>query len=212
MALSDVPLATQTLAVSQNPIRQNFIDINLQFGIDHGQFNSGANTGFHTKATFPVLAAPLAVAGTNIISCQSLNNGVDGAQPELVALKQLGAAAGVPLTARSNAFTEALYAQNGWTILPSGIKIAWGRTAPINGNTAAVITFPLLGGVSIFNQPATGGTCYSVTVTSNVGTADGSAAPQVDLVTANSFRIFNRSIGAIVGTFNGPFYWFAVGV
>jgi hypothetical protein len=55
MALFSVPQIGQNLGNTQQPIFDNFTNINNNFAIDHVAFNSGGDSGKHAKITFPVL-------------------------------------------------------------------------------------------------------------------------------------------------------------
>src|SRR5271165_1120405 len=129
MALAPVPQANQTLAQTQNPILQNFNQIDAQFNVDHFAFNSGAGVqGCHIKSTYLVQGAAASVAGGSIISCvTSLLTG----QPELTITKQTGSTA--PASAQVAEFTSSNYAGNGYTRLPSGILLRWGDSGLITG-------------------------------------------------------------------------------
>ncbi len=135
MPLSDVPLATQTLSVSQNPIRQNFIDIAAQFAIDHVPFNTAGN-GFHNQVTFPRQAGDSPTAGNNVALYSKLN--VAGTESALFFRKQTN---GVIYD-----FTSSTQAATGYTRLPSGILIVWstvGSNAPFT-NGLRTYNFPAL--------------------------------------------------------------------
>lgn len=48
---NDIPIATETLAVSQPQLLENFAQLNSIFGIDHVQLTEATNSGNHRKVT-----------------------------------------------------------------------------------------------------------------------------------------------------------------
>lgn len=145
MALNSLPLPGQSLAVSRNPIKQNFDTINAAFAIDHVTMTppgTAAPQGFHNKVTFPVQgAAP--VFGAGIAGLFNLLNATT-AKNELNVHKQNQAGAvDVPFTASVLSNNAIPGITNGWSYLPSGILIKWGV---INANGAGTATLNLNSG------------------------------------------------------------------
>lgn len=67
------PNATDLISATQQPIKDNFFELNREFGIDHLPFNNGgANDGFHKQVTFN---APVAAAGAGTIGIAHTVNG-----------------------------------------------------------------------------------------------------------------------------------------
>ena len=194
MALSDVPLATQTLAVSQNPIRQNFLDINNQFLIDHVAFNVAGN-GWHNQVTFPRQAGDSATAGNNVALYAKLN--AAATETALFFRKQTNGAV--------IDFTSSLQNLNGWTRLASGILLKWGQFNATSGATTT-INYPVGAGIPVFTA------IYNVQCTSLNGAGAATQAPQLTNLLVGSFDIFNRTIGFPIGATNGPFNYFAIGL
>ncbi len=192
MALSDVPLATQTLSVSQNPIRQNFLDVGAQFAIDHVAFNTVGN-GWHNQITFPRQAGLSATAGTNIALFS--NVGATSAVSELVFRRQGNG--------QSIAFTEFVGANTGWTRL----ILVWG-TGNITSNAAAItVTFPLIGGIAPFQAAS----CFMVSATAAGVPAIDNQCIQVGTITNANFQMFCRAIAAPNGMVV-PYKYFAIGL
>lgn len=125
MALIDVPLAAQTLAATQNPIRQNFLTINNVFGVDHVVYGI-VDAGKHNHVTFPRQAGDPAVVGTEVALYTKLSG--------LTALSEIffnrpSDGSLVPVTASN-------FAIAGYAYLPSGILLKWAQvTAPALNST-----------------------------------------------------------------------------
>jgi len=140
MPLNDTPLAVQSLSVTQNPIRQNFLTIEAGFLADHVGYGV-AGVGKHNRVTFPLqVAAPVFAA--NEMGLFNQNTAITG-RPDIWMARAAGAA--FPITGYQ---ANGGGASNGWTYLPSGLKMVWGLStivAPgplvLNYQTA-VPTFP----------------------------------------------------------------------
>lgn len=184
MALINVPLAGQTLAATQNPIRGNFATINAAFNFDHVEFNI-AGQGKHKKVTFPVQPAnPAFVLGE--IGLFNKLDPVTGIN-ELNIINSLG---------NDYPFSSSILSTNpvigtntsGWTYLASGVVMKWGA-ATINGSTAV-------------NLNAVGpafGAAFNAQV--SVQTASVQSVSIVSLTAATLTLIAN----------NFPVYWFVIG-
>ncbi len=55
-----IPNATDLISSSQQPIKDNFGQLNTQFGVEHSAFNTGSanGTGLHKQATMPAQVTP----------------------------------------------------------------------------------------------------------------------------------------------------------
>ena len=129
---STIPLATDIKAKSQADIAGNFTQLNTYLTVNHSGLNDAAGLlGKHNFVSFPIQAAgPVTVAN----ECALFSKTV-GAESALF-FKGQSSVAG---TGEVN-FTTALKTADGWTRLPSGILLKWGRGAA-NGST--VTAFPL---------------------------------------------------------------------
>lgn len=60
------PNASDLISATQQPIKDNFNQLNAQFGIDHVPFNNGGvnGTGLHKQVTFTAPTAPAAPGAT----------------------------------------------------------------------------------------------------------------------------------------------------
>jgi hypothetical protein len=154
MALNDVPLSSQSLADSQNPIRQNFKTyIEPNFAVDHIGFNTGADSGYHLKITLPAPAdstIPAVPANGATLFWAEQNPAFD--QPG-VATYPTTTAFGVinlrvdgivPVIPINYGGTQS--ALEGFTFLPSGVVLKWETVsmAPL-----ATVFFPFAVGASI---------------------------------------------------------------
>lgn len=133
MPLNDVPLSTQTLAVTQPLIRGNFQTINTAFDVNHVDF-SLADAGKHKFVTFPLQGSlPSFSAGEyglyNLAS--STGNNLHAHITTNAGTKE------VPFTQSSLQLATPGAGASGWTQLPSGM--IW-ITGSQNGSGYTVIT------------------------------------------------------------------------
>lgn len=95
---------------TQDPILQNFTNIDANFSVDHQAFAS-THAGYHNKLTMPQQTpAPAGIANTAVLYYFTDN--------QLYINKNNGTP--IPLTLSQQA------ASPGFTVLPSGIRMAWG--------------------------------------------------------------------------------------
>lgn len=142
MAYNDTPLANQRIKDTQAPIRENFQTIQTSFSVDHAPIQSGANEGKHNKISMPVQGAAPAFAAGEV----GLFNKLPAAPFPLTGRNELfiHSASGVDslVTARAD---SALVPLHGYSYLPSGILLKWGRfDGLVPGNNALVL--PLVNG------------------------------------------------------------------
>lgn len=137
MSLNNVPLAGQTLNVTQVPINQNFATIDTAFAVDHVAYNI-AGQGQHNKVSFPT-QNPVPAPQAGICQLYSQVSTITN-QPELVFTHQVGSTA--PTAAQIVEFTSAGWTTPGWARLPSGILLKWntlnfagGSSLTVNVNT-----------------------------------------------------------------------------
>ena len=137
MALNDVPLASQTLAATQNPIRQNFSTINTAFEVDHVAYGA-ANQGMHAKISLPVQAAAPAF-GAGILGIYTLLNAITGKNEMVIDKETTPGTMTVPFTASvlSNNNNPPMGSEF-WTMLPSGIKLQGASFTGVNGGLLTV--------------------------------------------------------------------------
>lgn len=127
MALNDVPLITQNLAQTQNPIRVNFQTIDTAFSVNHVSYGI-ADQGKHKFLQLPEqgVAPATAVNEAGLYSAVGAFSTVS----ELVFRRENN---GVSIP-----FTEVQQTgQKGWTRLPSGLVLKWGIYTVNAGATTA---------------------------------------------------------------------------
>lgn len=137
MALNDVPLASQTLAATQNPIRQNFSTINTAFEVDHVAYNA-PNQGMHAKVSLPVQAMAPAF-GAGILGIYTLLNAITGKNEMVIDKETTPGTMTVPFTASSlSAAINPPLGSEFWTMLPSGIKLQGSSMTGVLGGVVTV--------------------------------------------------------------------------
>lgn len=206
MALNDVPLSNQSLADTQNPIRQNFSTIDTAFEVDHVAYGA-AGQGQHAKVTLPVQAPAPAFAGGLLGLYNFLN--ATTAKNEMYIHKVTGAAtAEIPFTA-STLSANATPTQNDgfWSYLPSGIKLQGGVFSGLAGGLNSVNL--VVAGIPAFNDLLTVLVCPYNTTAGDVDMT----VRLVDVTGANAFRVYisaRTSTGASAGAIGG-FEFLAIG-
>lgn len=161
MSLNDVPQAAQTLAQTQNPIRQNFSAINTAFSVNHNEIN-GVGQGKHKFLQMPENAAP--ATAVNEAGFYA-NVGATSAVTELYFRRENNGTS-IPATE-----TVEVTASNGWTYLPSGVIMQWGTQIIDNG--------------TLFTFPKAMTKTYSVQLTSREGNPS-KVSYRIDTVTAGT--------------------------
>lgn len=139
MPLTDVPLASQTLATTQPLIRGNFSTINTAFNVNHVDF-SLSDAGKHKWVTFPKQnSAPSFLSGE-----YGLYNASSATGNNLHAHIQTNAGPKeIPFTESTLQITTPTSGDGGFTKLPSGMIIITGN-ANGNGYTTVTITNPAI--------------------------------------------------------------------
>jgi len=204
MALNiNIPQANQTLSITQPLILNNFNAINTAFAVDHVNFND-AGQGKHNKITFPVQVLPIVIA-VGDLALYSLYNATT-TKNELNVYKANNAVyVNVPFTASILSNSAPIQNGAGWSYLPSGLIIQWGKvSAGINGNLAISTTF---------NFPITFPTqALNIQISQDSHTFVERQifnAVQIDSQTQFTIRTF-RSDG-FVGPTTAGYYYFAIG-
>lgn len=207
MALNQVPNPNQTLAQTNAPIKQNFATIDSGFSVDHVTFGAGG-VGKHQQITIPdSTPAPTFLAGE--IGLFNQTAAPTAARPDIWMAR--GVSAAFPITGYE--FNNTASDGRGWTYLPSGLKMIWGKASVVGAGSTTTITF---------NSSAAGGVTgfpgFSTVVGSIVMTRIAGGAGNIDgfpvLVNANyhstlgSFQFRSSS----TTTANREFTWMAIGL
>ncbi len=197
-----IPQANHQLNNSQLDLLNNFIAIQNLIGVNHVNFNLGAQSGKHTQVTLPQNVAPTpTIAGElNIWSDISVNTNA-------LELKWQRAAAG-QITEWTAARVEAAHPNFGWSRFPSGLLIKWG-VGTINAvNTATVIAYPLNinGIVAPIFGPGPGVVFTVFTTPINNGLTSVNIDPAGIPLPDNNFTVRGFTLGAV------PFDFFYVAI
>lgn len=196
MALTDVPLATQTLAATQNTIRQNFLGINSGFAVDHQTLNPGAGSpGKHNKVTMPEQAGDQ-VTAVNEMALYVKQSAISGVAALFLRDENNGAV--IELSTADGA-------ANGWARLPSGILIKWGISAAPGVAGLRTVTFPVAATTPVFATILT-----VLASASSADIVDSNFAVRVVDWQVLSFRAFVSSRTA-AGAATGGFTYLAIG-
>ena len=155
MALNLIPMTSQSLDQTQNPILTNFTVIDTAFSVDHAPYNS-ANEGWHNQVTLPQqVMAPVPSANNNIIYSLIPTVSPQTTINEVFIHKQIqGGTADIPFTA-SILSTNASpgNTSDGWTYLPSGILLKWGSvTGSFPNQVWQQILYPTAPNIPAFTQ------------------------------------------------------------
>ncbi len=147
MGLTILPQAGNKLGQTRDAIRHNFEFINNDYQVDHIQLHDAtvANRGFHKKITFynhgnndpepAIYANGITMYRAN--SALRTGTGGGSVQSQIYLLRGNTVVNRIPFAAsRFNAASE-----EGWSYLPSGILIKWGRRANV-GDGERQIIFP----------------------------------------------------------------------
>lgn len=194
MALNDTPQAGQSLNVTQNPIRQNFITIDTAFSIDHAAYGS-ANVGKHNKISFPLQAAAPAFIANEIGLFNQ--NAAPTNRPDIWMAR--GAAAAIPITGYVLGGTNA---GNGWTYLPSGLLMAWGRSTT---GAATNVTITYANELTNFPGFTTVNAFPQLTRISGAGTSTNFVT--LTAYNQTTFQVYSSAAGTQV-----QFAWLVIGI
>lgn len=198
MALNIVPNAGQTLVDTRDPIRNNFSNINNNFAVNHVEFNSGGDSGKHKFITF-VAQNPVPVfVGTDegmYSSNAVITPTINGSEIWLKKFYDSGLSNfDIPFTAAFISNTAAGTITNdmtqGWTYLPSGLVLKWGRQTAV-GTT---VTFPVGATIPAFAN------CFAVLMTPAAQVAT-TTTIAVTTVTATAFTLSAAGSGLQVRYF-----------
>ena len=129
MALVNVPLAGQNLLQTRDSIAGNFSTIDTAFLVDHVDY-AVSGQGKHEKVTLVTNSgATFLVTEMGLFNNTSIPTG----NPEIFV--QRGTGTPYPMTGYVLGGTNP---GNGWTYLPSGLLMAWGRSTTGAGNNVTI--------------------------------------------------------------------------
>lgn len=131
------PQANDVKSQSQADIQGNFQAIKTLIDVNHGTFGS-ANEGKHNKVSLPVQSpAPTFAAGEE--GLYTFLNPTTAKNELYVHRQTVDAPTDIPFTASKVSNTAMASSDSGWTYLPSGILLKWGR---VSAPTATVAITP----------------------------------------------------------------------
>lgn len=190
----NVPQATDLISVSQGDLLTNFQQIGTVFDVDHVALDNAtsANRGKHDKSTY-VEQASDPTTSANEVAVYSKDNG-SGASDLYLRRESNGnvirMSSGTPTAS-----------QNGYSFLPGGILIQWGRSTIAGSASTQAITFPT----------AFSGTAYVVDVTPYASPITGSSPREIGASSITSTGFTAESFNGSVPGGGVPFGWIAIG-
>lgn len=209
MALNITPNANDRISDTQPLIRQNFNTINDAFDVNHGEYLTG-DQGKHKFITFVGQNPAPTFLGTDegmysVASIAGPNPTING--PEIY-LKKFYASGtlsrDIPFTASFISNTAAVNIVNdigGWTYLPSGLLIKWGKESDLGVVPFPGIpnrTFPTGANIPVFTN------CFAIFVTPrNQNASDNGVVANAPVATG--FNAGGTNFGS------SQYYWLAIG-
>jgi hypothetical protein len=190
-----VPQPTDRIKDSQNPFLLNFAGIKTLVDVNHVTFDL-ADQGKHKHVSFPEQAASPATAANEVALFSQESAYTSVAE---LAIRKESSGDVVEFTSSTKDFV-------GWSILPSGILIKWGRSSPITGLTT--ITWPVAATVPVFSA------VYNVTISPLEATAGDvdTAVRLVSFSTTNIVAYVSKRTTTGVSTDNTTLYFVAIGI
>ena len=190
----NVPLSTEKIASTQNPILNNFQSILELLSVNHAPFNS-ADAGKHYFTSLEIQGSDPVTSSTEMaVYCKATPSGPNAAEiyyryPSNGTVNQLTGNIG------SGTFT------NGFTYLAPTVLMKWGTVTGIVAG-ANVIVFPTTDGNPAFSSPPT-----NVYFTPNVFYTQVSGSTYITSVTNLQFTLQVGQSG-----FSTGIYWMAIGI
>lgn len=193
----NIPQPTDDPSQSQDQILQNFQSNYDAFSVDHQAFNSGTD-GQHKQITFPVgpLAGQPFTYLVGQIGLQS-RNVAPTSRPDIWMTRGTGTA--FPITGYTIGGTNA---GNGWTYLPSGALIAWGRTTT-GGAANVTVTYA----TELTNFPG-----FSTAFFFPQLTRISAAGTSTDFVTLTAYNQTTFQVYSSAGGIAIQFAWLIIGL
>ena len=139
---NNTPLATETIAATQQPIHDNYADIETLINVNHVGFNV-ADQGKHKFVTMPNQAAPGPLPLANEINMFSRQSTLT-LRPEVCVSRNDGTVIEM---------TSSLNAAPGWAFTSSGLLLKWGSDTALAADYNAggtVIAFPAAATIPVY--------------------------------------------------------------
>ncbi|SRR5258706_16420497 len=178
MPLVILPNSGQTLAQTRDDIKNNFSNIDTGFAVNHVGYNSGGDSGKHTKVVLVNQAAVPATGGAE--SCIYGKGSLVAPNAPAIFIKGQNSL----ITDPGIEITYALKATKGWTQFPSGIIEQWGleQTVKAAGSTGTTITFARLFPTAVLSIQLTA-----------VGNGSNTILMVLKSSTVNDFTVYSRT-------------------
>ena len=159
----NVPQANDKLRNSQNDLLLNFQAIDTAFNFNHVDLEI-AGAGKHKLLTMPRQTFPQTVTGTDLLLYTGLN--ADTGLSEIYLKRSTFLNDGIPTTAAAAVLVD------GWTYLPSGVRIQWGQVSADAGISPVTVT--------ISGPTYTANDTYTIQITPQSGNGGNFYATQVN--------------------------------
>lgn len=181
--LPKIPKPTDQLSVSQGNMLNNFGILSAIAGNSNpssSSLNIDSGFNFINFATQSSTPPDIADFQANVVGLYTYSNTITG-QTELYVNKTNQATVKqIPITASVLSTTSApALGSAGWTYLPSGILMKWGRTPAINASDPFPFLYPTGSNIPVFN------TVFTVLIT-DIDANSGGGAPFDHVVTIQS--------------------------
>ncbi len=192
---ANVPQSSQTIAITQTPILNNFQAINEFISVNHVGFDDANNFGKHNFTSLPFQGSdPVTTATEMAVYSKATPGGPNAAEifyryPSSGTVVQLSGA------------TSGGAATNGYAYLSDTVFMKWGTATGINPSSSNVITFPVIVGTPVFTSAP-----ISVYFTPNIVYTPSSGSTYVTSPTTTQFTL---QVGS--ATFATSIYWMAIG-
>lgn len=191
---NNVPLANQTVSSTQQPIHDNYAEIDTFVNVNHVGFNV-VDQGKHKWITLPVQGVT-PIPGAGEINLTGLTSAFTGAT-ELCIVRSDSSV--IEMTSSNQAAT-------GWAFTSSGLLMKWG-TGTVSG-VATSIVYPAAGNIPTFSAVFN----VMITVEYPSGVDENKNATVIDISNPAFFRIVGTQRTAVAAP-GSPvnFLYFAVG-
>lgn len=160
MALNNVPLTGQSLAVTKVPINANFSTIDNAFAVDHVRMTppgTAAPQGFHNKITLPVQSVSPGPGFAANNGIYALNSALTGITETFWHSQSSNGPFDFPVTANIYSTTPVPNTINtlsgqGWCYLPSGLLMKWGTATALAPTVSGSVVFPVAANIPAFTS------------------------------------------------------------
>lgn len=128
-----IPTGNLDLDVDYKNIQDNFSQLNTTYAVDHVALTDGtAQNGYHKAMHMVQQVAPAAVSGVGSLYCTTVTDGLDTDQ---ILYYKTGLNKIIQMTRN---FVP-LAATNGYTFIPGGLMVQWGRIgSPVSGDNTVL--------------------------------------------------------------------------